>query len=182
MEAMSQAIVQNLPAIICLVVGFVLVVVEMYIPGFGLPGILGCILLIAGVAMKAQNAVEALVMTIVIIALLCIALSISIHSASKGRLANSKLVLHEVSMPALNENDLGFFVGQVGVTRTVLRPAGIGEFDGVKLNVVSDGEFLPSGASIRVDRVEGNRIVVSRVEGSAGEGPRGDVHTKEANE
>jgi len=34
------------------------------------------------------------------------------------------------------------------------------EFDGVKLNVVSDGEYIASGAKVIVARVEGNRIVV----------------------
>lgn len=165
MEVLSQSIIANLPALLFLVVGFVLVVVEMYIPGFGVPGILGAIFLVAGIALRASNAVEALVLTIIIIALLCIALSISIHSASKGRLAKSKLVLNEVSAPpALDANDLSYFMGRTGVTRTVLRPAGMGEFDGVKLNIVSDGEFIASGKTVRVDRVEGNRIVVSEVD------------------
>ena len=163
MDILNELILTNLPAIICLVVGFALVVVEMYIPGFGLPGISGLILLVVGVALKANSAVEALVMAIIIIALLCVALSISIHSVSKGKLANSKLVLHEVATQnTLGDTDLSYFVGHTGVTRTVLRPAGIGEFDGVKLNVVSDGEFIPEGASVKVERVEGNRIVVRR--------------------
>ena len=46
------------------------------------------------------------------------------------------------------------------MTHTALRPAGIGEFDGVKLNVVSDGEFIAMDKPIRVQSVEGNRIVV----------------------
>ena len=33
------------------------------------------------------------------------------------------------------------------------------KFDGVKLNVVSDGEFIAKDKSIRVQSVEGNRIV-----------------------
>ena len=51
-----------------------------------------------------------------------------------------------------------------GVAVTVLRPAGMAEFDGVKLNVVSDGEFIPEGERVRVSRVEGNRIVVVKAE------------------
>lgn len=165
MEFLSELILANLPAILCLIVGFVLVVVEMYIPGFGLPGIAGGILLIAGIALKAGNAMEAFVMVIVIVALLCVALSISIHSAAKGRLARSKLVLHDVSVKEkqneeIDETDLDYYVGREGVARTVLRPAGIGEIEGVKLNVVSEGEFIEKEAPIRVERVEGNRIVV----------------------
>ena len=65
-------------------------------------------------------------------------------------------------MPAsvAENNDLNYFIGREGVTHTALRPAGIGEFDGVKLNVVSDGEFIGKDKPIRVQSVEGNRIVV----------------------
>lgn len=160
-----EAVIQNLPALILLVLGFVLVLVEMHIPGFGAPGILGVLSLIAGVMLFARSATEALVITIVIVALLCIALSFVIRSATRGRLAHSKLVLKEVSVPTapLGENDLTFFVGKTGEARTALRPSGIAEFDGVRLNVVSDGEWIANGKKVRVERVEGNRIVVSPV-------------------
>ena len=82
-----------LPAIILLVLGFGLVVLEMYLPGFGAPGILGFILLVAGVIALRPTPLQALLISVVIIILLCIALSIFVHSASKGRLSNSKLVL-----------------------------------------------------------------------------------------
>lgn len=161
-EILSQAIIANLPAVLLLVAGFILVVVEIYVPGFGLPGISGIACLVAGVLIKAKSALEALVMALVIIALLCVALSISIHSVSKGRLAKSKLVLHETATDAehIDENDLKYFMGKQGVSTTVLRPAGMGEFDGVKLNIVSDGEYIGAGERVQVIAVEGNRIVV----------------------
>ncbi|NLG26206.1 MAG: hypothetical protein GX558_12680 [Clostridiales bacterium] len=144
-----------------LVVGFVLVVVEMYIPGFGFPGVSGILLLLGGIVMVSHgDVVLALIVSLVIVALLCAALSISIRSASRGRLAKSKLVLHETFRPEVAEGDMRYFVGKTGVSNTTLRPAGIGEFDGVKLNVVSDGEFIPSGKPIVVEKVEGNRIFV----------------------
>ena len=165
MDVLSQMIIADLPAILLLVIGFVLVVVEMYVPGFGVPGISGIICLVAGVWLKADSALEALVLAIVIIALLCVALSIAIHSVSKGRLAKSKLVLHETATESedLGANDLKYYLGREGTTATVLRPAGLGEFDGVKLNIVSDGEFIAAGAQVRVTAVEGNRIVVQPV-------------------
>ena len=61
---------------------------------------------------------------------------------------------------ASGDEDLSYFVGRTGKTHTALRPAGIAEFDGVKLNVVSDGDFVGAQRSVRVERVEGNRIVV----------------------
>ena len=155
--------VSYIPAIILLILGFGLVVLEMYLPGFGAPGILGCILLVAGVVAARPTPLQALIMALIIVALLCVALSIFIHSASKGRLSNSKLVLKEVATRADGENELAYFVGKTGVTDTPLRPAGMAEFDGVKLSVVSEGEFIESGREVTVERVEGNRIVVREV-------------------
>jgi membrane-bound serine protease (ClpP class) len=50
--------------------------------------------------------------------------------------------------------------GHTGVALSPLRPAGIAEIDGTRLDVVSDGGFIDAGTSIEVTRVEGNRIVV----------------------
>ena len=152
-----------LPAIVLLILGFALVVLEMYLPGFGAPGILGFILLVAGVIAMKPTPLQALLICVIIIILLCIALSIFRHSASKGRLANSRLVLKEVATRADGENELAYFVGKTGVTDTPLRPAGHAEFDGVRLSVVSEGEFIEAGRTVTVERVEGNRIVVREV-------------------
>ena len=55
MDILSQIIVDNLLSVILLVVGFVLLVIEMYVPGFGAFGISGCVLLIGGIAMIAKG-------------------------------------------------------------------------------------------------------------------------------
>lgn len=169
MDGVSTIIVEYLPTIVMLIVGYALVVVEMYIPGFGLPGIAGLLLLAGGIFMAHPTPLQALIMVVAIVALLCIALSICIHSASNGWLSKSRLVLHDVATHGEDaEGDMGYFVGRRGVTHTVLRPAGMAEFDGVKLNVVSDGDYIPSGRRIVVDRVEGNRIVVREEQGNEG--------------
>ena len=162
MADISTLLMQYLPTIVLLLVGFTLVVIEMYIPGFGVPGIAGIIMLILGVFFARPSPLGAVIMVLIIVALLCIALSVCLHSAANGRLSKSRLVLHEVATQAETgeTNDLSYFVGRTGETRTVLRPAGMAEFDGVKLNVVSDGEYIANGARVVVDRVEGNRIVV----------------------
>jgi len=158
----SEIVAMNFVWLILLIIGFCLVVVEMYVPGFGFPGITGIICLISGVALFARGDIMAwLVMTVIIVALLCIALSISMHSAAKGRLAKSRLVLNEVATE-VSENDLNYYLGKSGHATTILRPAGMGEFEGVKLNVLSDGEYIPAGEKIIVTRVEGNRIFVKR--------------------
>lgn len=162
MEGLGALLLANIPALVLMLVGVVLLVVEMYIPGFGVPGILGSALVIIGFVILRPTLGQALLLFVILAAILCIALSVCLYSASKGRLGNSKLVLNDVAVAedAAETNDLNYFIGREGTAHTALRPAGIGEFDGVKLNVVSDGEFIAQGKRVKVLSVSGNRIVV----------------------
>ena len=155
----------NIPELILLLVGIGLLVFEMYIPGFGAPGMLGIASLVLGFILLGPTLEQGLLLFVILAAILCVALSICLITASRGRLSKSKLALKDVAIPpdAAENNDLNYFIGREGVCHTALRPAGIGEFDGVKLNVVSDGEFIPAGRGIRVESVSGNRIVVREI-------------------
>jgi membrane-bound serine protease (ClpP class) len=46
----------------------------------------------------------------------------------------------------------------------MLRPAGSAEFGDQRLDVVSDGDLVPKGSRVRVNHVEGSRVVVERIE------------------
>ena len=59
-------------------------------------------------------------------------------------------------------DDMKVLLGKSGQTRSVLRPAGIADFDGVRLDVVTEGEFIEAGEPVTITRVEGGRIVVRR--------------------
>lgn len=165
MNELGALVMGNIPALAMLIVGFVLLVIEMYIPGFGLAGISGSALMLIGIAVMRPSPLQALILVLICAIALGIAFSLAMHSISKGRLSRSKLVLNEV----LNQKDdsasedLSYFIGKHGKTRTDLRPAGIAEFDGVKLNVVSDGGFVSSQRHVRIERIEGNRIVVREI-------------------
>ena len=152
------------PWIALIIVGFCLVVVEMYIPGFGVPGISGLICLAVGlVFISGGNVFAGLLATLVVVALLCVALSISIRSATRGRFSKSRFVLKETSTsPDEQDNALDYYVGRTGTAKTILRPAGVAEFEGVRLNVLTDGDFIDENTKIVVERVEGNRIFVRK--------------------
>lgn len=154
-------------ALIALVVGYVLLVVEMCIPGFGVPGISGVILAVLGIITMQPSPMQALIVVVVYVALLCIALAICLRSAAKGRFSKSRLVLNEVATKSeTNENsELAYFIGRKGVAHTMLRPAGIAEFDGVKLSVISEGDFIEKDTPLQVMRVEGKKIIVSPLKG-----------------
>ena len=64
-------------------------------------------------------------------------------------------------------------VGQRGIARTDLRPAGVFEGEaGRRFDVVARGAFVPRGARLRIVEVSGNRIVV---ETDVDDGERGEA-------
>ena len=165
---MLEFIAANLPILVCLVVGLGLIVLEAFMPGFGLPGIAGVILHVVAVVFTWINhgPVAALGMTVILLSIIAIAISISLRSAANGKLSRSRIVLNEKESNEAgyrSSEDMQVFLGKEGVTTTVLRPTGMAEFDGVKLNVVSDGEFIQPGNKVQIARVEGSRIVVRAI-------------------
>lgn len=56
-------------------------------------------------------------------------------------------------------------LGQSGIAASDLRPAGVAKVSGERVDVVTQGDFVPAGRPIEVYRVEGNRIVVRELEG-----------------
>lgn len=147
---------------VCFILGLVFVVFEMFHPGFGAPGITGAILLLIGILLTARSILQALIMIVILLAILGVALTIVLHSATKGYISRN-LVLHDSLHKSVgygSNDELEFFIGRVGTTITPLRPSGSVDFDGVKLDVVSEGEFIPKDTLVKVVKVEGLRIVV----------------------
>ena len=167
---MLEWIAVNLPLLVCFLVGIGLLVLEAFMPGFGLPGISGIVMEIVAIALTWVNhgPVAALGLTIIVLSLIAIAISMSLRSATKGRLSRSKIILKERENNEAgyrSAEDMQVFLGKEGETTTVCRPTGMAEFDGVKLNVVSEGEFIPVGTRVRIVLVEGSRIVVRVIKG-----------------
>lgn len=160
----------NWLSLILIVIGFMLAVVEMYLPGFGFPGISGAILMVVGIVLIADTLLQGLLIALVVVALLCVAFSIAIRAASKGRLSKSKLVLKSVATEALEDNPLAYYMDKEGVAATRLSPVGAGDFEGVRLNILSESQFIEEGERVRVVRVEGKRIYVRKVELQAATG------------
>lgn len=166
---MIDFLTANLAIVICSIVGILLLVAEAFMPGFGIAGISGIVLETVSIVLTylRHGGLAALGHTVVVLAIVGIVISVSLRSATKGRLSKTSLVLNHSETTAEGYSataDMDVFLGREGEVTTVLRPTGMAEFDGVKLNVVSDGEYIPKGTHVRVDRVEGARVVVRRLE------------------
>ena len=158
-----------IPTIICLVIGLVMLVIELFTPGIGVAGATGLVALIAVVVMQLGWGNPRVALYIIAISLLIIILALIwiIRSLQRGRLSKSFLVLNEqvdgTSVPdvASAKSDL---VGKSGVALTPLRPAGIAEIEGKRVDVMTAGEFLAKGCHVTVVKAEGMHILVSEAE------------------
>lgn len=159
-----EFIMQNLPIIICAVVGIVLLVVEFLMPGFGLPGIAGLLLLAASVAFTwmEHGAYAGLGATVVVLALGSASVMFFFKSATKGRISRSPLMLND-NLSIDEAADMHKYLHRIGVAQTALRPAGIVLIDEERVNVVSAGEYIGSGATVQVEEVEGSRVLVRKI-------------------
>ena len=153
----------NLIMIIGFVVGSGLVLVEAFIPGFGVAGICGVILEI--VALRCcwllHGTVPTLLALLGVLLLIGLAVFFSYRSAMNGRLSKSHLVLNATEVPA-GESKPDHWIGKVGVTVTALRPAGQIEIEGTRLNAASSGEFIEKGVPVLVTGTEGDHYVIRR--------------------
>ena len=160
-----MAVDVSMLAIFCFAFGFMLMVIEIFHPGFGIFGIFGGILLIAGIVLMAKTLLDAMVMLIVILALLGFMIAIAIQSAYKGRLSKILVLNSEQKKEAgdIGTEDLNYFLDAEGEALTILRPAGTVNFKGVKLDVVTEGDFISKGERVKVIKVQGRRIVVRKI-------------------
>lgn len=60
--------------------------------------------------------------------------------------------------------DFSYLVGQTGTAATNLMPAGKAEFDGLLVDVISDGMAIDRGQTVVVTKARGNRVLVRAVE------------------
>jgi len=144
-----------------LVIGYLLLAVEVFvIPGFGLTGIAGLGCLAGGCAMAFVWFGTGLGMLLVVAVLGGVtALLVIVPRTRFGR-----HVVHRRSLAEAHAGETAVAVGQLGVADSDLRPAGIARFGELRESVVTEGEFLVRGSTIRVLEVRGTRIVVEAAE------------------
>ena len=153
------------PCILCFLFGIVMFIVEMFTPGFGVAGGLGIASFAAIIVMQflANSLTSALIVTAVLVLLLAVIIVLFIRSFQKGAISRSKLInttaVEGDSSPVIKEKSMSL-VGKTGTAVTALRPSGIADIDGVRMNVSTYGNFIEPGKEVVVTAVEGLNIFV----------------------
>ena len=153
----------NLIMILAFVIGSGLIIVEAFIPGFGVAGICGVILEIVALRccwLRYGN-IPTLLALVGVLLLIGLAIFLSYRSAMNGRLSKSHLVLSETESAAEEEKP-DHWIGMEGVAVTALRPAGTIEVEGTRLNAASTGDFIEKGTPVLVTGTEGDHYTVRR--------------------
>lgn len=151
--------------IILLIAGFIFVGIEMIVPGFGFPGVAGIICLVSGVIMTAKTVEQGIVLTVIVIVILGVMLTIMMALFHSQKLKSPIILKEEVrSEPGfLNDTDLEYLLEKEGIASTDLRPQGTGNFDGIELDIHSDGGYIDRGSRIRIVSVKGNSLLVKKI-------------------
>ena len=160
------------------VFGIILLGFELFVlPGFGIAGIAGILLISVALLLSLQDfvipdprfpwekallinnllkvlsaVIGSFLLTLFVLRFIFPKLSKSVDGPYlASTLANARVTLTE--SPALQ-------IGRTGIALTLLRPSGKAKIDGEVYDVVSQGEYLPKGTSIKVLQIKGTRIVV----------------------
>ena len=146
--------------------GMLLVFIELLIlPGFGAAGVPGCLLVLIGIGVAwwkfgFQTALTYAGITLVaVIPLAIIALSVMRSTPAGKAFILSATESKETGFQA-PPSELMDLVGKSGTAITPLRPAGAALIGGHRVDIVTQGEFVPAETEIEVIFVEGNRVVV----------------------
>ncbi len=143
-----------------LTIGYILLLIEIFVPG-GVIGVIGGGMVMFGCYRAFGLGLD---WGLGLLAISILVTTILVKGFLRSRAAHG-LVLdgEEPKTWKAAEAGLAALVGKEGTTISKLRPAGLAEIDGERVDVVADGEFLAEGVTIRVAEVEGNRVVVEAV-------------------
>ncbi len=149
--------------VVLLLAGLTLLLIETHLlPGHGLAAVIGLVLLFAGMFWALggnKNAAFALTVSAVLTMVSLVAFFTYLPKSPVWKKLGQEM-RQRTELGYVAADSRMFLLGKRGVTESVLRPSGIAQIEGIRVDVVTEGDFLESGTAIVVTRVEGNRVVV----------------------
>jgi membrane-bound serine protease (ClpP class) len=169
--------------ILVFIIGVILIMIEIFvIPGFGVAGISGIVLMFGSLVLSLINNVnfdfEGVEMGHVGVAVTTVVLGVSggfilsLYLGNKVFTANTGM-FRNMSLKSVQNVDEGFvsieprmfaLKGRTGVSKTVLRPSGKVLIDGEVFDAVAITGFIDQDTNVKVERVEATQLYVDRVE------------------
>ncbi len=161
--------------IIIFVIGVILLLIEIFvIPGFGIFGVLGIVMIVTGLFMglisdlpifdfsSISGALVQLASSFLLSGIVIFILSRTLPKTN----AWNRMILNKgiesssgySAIPKVHE-----LLGKKGKAISDLRPAGIAEIEGKRIDVVTEGDYIETGNEVEVIEVRASKVVVKRV-------------------
>ncbi len=147
-----------------------LIIVEVFVPSGGLIGICALVCLIGGVAIFFQHStVVGLIGVGLAIAMIPAALIIAYKIFPRTRFGKSVTLTppkRQGGDAVPDTPQLKDMPGAVGVVLTPLRPVGMCDFSGRRVECVAESGYVDKGKKVKVIRVESSQVTVRVIEES----------------
>jgi len=148
-----------------LIIGIAVILLEFFIPSFGLIGVIGIASIIGSIVLAFRT--SSLAGSIFLIAALIIVpfLMMIFFKFFPKTFFGKKLILgrkfkSEDGFTSYSSEKYEDLEGVSGTAATDLRPSGMILINNRKLSAVSSGEYIEKGKNIVVIKIEGSRIVI----------------------
>ena len=154
-------------SIILLVVGVLAILLELLMPGFDgfVSGIVGILALVASAVLAIIFVPGGWFLVGINLAVLGTATAIFFTYIKKKQL-QGKIILSDALAEDLPIIDFAGLVGKEGKAVTLLRPYGEADFNGIRVEVSTNGTMIERGARIRVVETQASKVIVSLVDGN----------------
>jgi membrane-bound ClpP family serine protease len=152
-------------AILLLLAGCALVVLEVFIPSGGIIAILAAVAFVGSIVIAFQESpTTGPMIGFMVAAVTVLAVPTLVALAFKywptTRMGKSFLGELPTDTEVLPEDPRRTLIGRVGVARTKMLPSGAVEVDGQMIDAVSQGQAIEPGTYVVVAEVRANRVVV----------------------
>lgn len=149
--------------ILVFVTGIILLSIEAFVPGFGVPGIGGIICIITSIILAANSVTTAVVSLLISIVITVVSTFLILKFAPRNKFFDNLILATEMKSGAnFITKNYNQYLNQVGIVTTFLRPSGTVDINGELLDVVSEGAFIEAGTQVKVIKVEGRKIIVRK--------------------
>jgi len=151
-------------AIVLLVIGMALLVVDIFIEGFGVLGVVALAIVAASLFMTVAFVPFGHFIVVGKIIVL-VPGTYAFFRFLKAKQLDGKLILSEtLAEDKADVAGLEYFMGKEGLTKTALRPQGTADFNGAGVEVVSESKYIPEGKRVKVINVIGRKVMVAQIE------------------
>lgn len=151
--------------LILFVLGIGLILMEFFVPG-GIAGAIGFLAIIASFFIASDNVVHMGISLLIALTASVLVSILMIRVFGKRMKLFKRIILTDSTSTekgyVSNKNRLEL-IGVEGITLTPLRPSGTILIEDERIDVVSEGAFIPKDRKVRILKTEGSRIVVREV-------------------